>query len=430
MRLGLLPVAAGGHDTKDEQLSNEIAEMADNLSEVGIEATVPESYATDTASAAEILTDLTDRGVDAIGVLFLTGGTEQPVVEALQGVSTPVVLLGTERENSFAAAVEARTSLERRGHPVTLVFAPDIDESTARQLQSSISDESSETPFEGLRLGLIGEQSPWLVSATEDADRVARRLGVQLVQVDMTTVLDAIETIPDERAESVAQMLDATAAERIEPDDADLVEAARIYRGLKHVVTEYDLDVISVGCFELIPELDNTACVALAKLIDDGLVAGCEGDLQATLSMEMLSRLTDGPVWMANTVEPDPSDDELTFAHCTIATDMLAGPPVLRSHFESGTGVAVQGELQARDVTLARLGGEAWDQLFVATGTVTNPSGSREDMCRTQATIALDGDVETYLERTLGNHVAIGYGDARDGLDAVAGELGVELVDV
>ncbi|MFW5903243.1 MAG: hypothetical protein ACOCS7_00740, partial [Halolamina sp.] len=239
-----------------------------------------------------------------------------------------------------------------------------------------------------------------------------------------------VEAVPDERAEAVAERLDASAAERVEPDADDLVEAARVYRGLDTVASEYDLDAITVGCFELIPELGNTACFALAGLIDDGLVAGCEGDLQATLSMELLDRVTDDPVWMANTVAPDASADEVTFAHCTIATDMLDGPPVLRSHFESGTGVAIQGELQSRAVTLARIGGEAYDELFVATGTVSEGAVGREDMCRTQATVELDGDVNSYLDRTLGNHVAIGYGDVREELAAVAEELGLELVEV
>ena len=430
MNLGLLPVAASGHDTRDERLSNSISEIAETLSAVGIETTVPGGYATDTPAAEAILDELREARIDAIAVYHLTGGTEQTVVESLNGVSRPVVLLGTSRENSFAAAVEARSALERAGVPVELVFAEDVDESTARELRSTVSATAIATAFEEFRLGLIGNQSPWLVSAVEDADRMSAELGPRLVRVEMETVLDAVEAVPGERAEAVAERLDASAAERIEPDESDLVEAARIYRGLETVVEEYDLDAITVGCFELLPELGNTACFALAGLIDDGLVAGCEGDLQATLSMELLDRVTDDPVWMANTVAPDASADEVTFAHCTIAPGMLADSPVLRSHFESGTGVAIQGELQAREVTLARLGGEAYDELFVATGTVSDGAVGREDMCRTQATIELDGDVDSYLDRTLGNHVALGYGDVRDELAAVAVELGVELVAV
>ena len=430
MEFGLLPVAATGHDTQDDRLSSEIDEMAETLSTVGIETVVPREYATDASTADAILDGLLADGADAIAAYHLTGGTEQTVVESLRGISRPVVLLGTSRENSFAAAVEARSALEAAGHPVELVFAADLDESTARELRSTVSARAIATAFEGFRLGLIGEQSPWLVSAVEDADRITSRLGPRLVRVDMGTVLEEVDAVPDERAEEVAETLDANAADRVEPDEADLVEAARIYLGLETLATEEALDAITVGCFELIPELGNTACYALAQLIDDGLVAGCEGDLQATLSMELLDRVTDDPVWMANTVAPDAASDEVTFAHCTIATDMLADPPILRSHFESGTGVAVQGELQAREVTLARLGGEAYDELFVATGRVSEGSVGREDMCRTQATIALDGDVDSYLDRTLGNHVAIGYGDVRDDLAAVAEELGVELVAV
>ena len=80
----------------------------------------------------------------------------------------------------------------------------------------------------------------------------------------------------------------------------------------------------------------------------------------------------------------------------------------LRSHFESGLGVGIQGELLKGEVTLLRIGGKDLDKLWLSKGEILE-SGSSENVCRTQAKVKLHGaaKVSELLNSPLGNHLLL-----------------------
>jgi L-fucose isomerase-like protein len=178
--------------------------------------------------------------------------------------------------------------------------------------------------------------------------------------------------------------------------------AARVTAGLRAVVRRHRLGACSVRCFDLVTDLSTTGCLALSALLDEGVVAGCEGDLPATLTMLWMQALSGQPSFMANPQDLDPADRTLWLAHCTVARSLLEGY-TLRSHFESGLGVGIQGDLPPGEATLARIGGEDLREVFLSDGQIL-ASGSSERRCRTQVKVRLREDLEPLLERPLGNH--------------------------
>lgn len=83
----------------------------------------------------------------------------------------------------------------------------------------------------------------------------------------------------------------------------------------------------------------------------------------------------------------------------------MARSYMARSHFESGIGAAIQGDLTPGPVTVARVGGRGLADEFAARGRLVE-CGSRDDMCRTQLTIEFSGRAVTdmILTRPLGNY--------------------------
>jgi len=86
----------------------------------------------------------------------------------------------------------------------------------------------------------------------------------------------------------------------------------------------------------------------------------------------------------------------------------------IRSHFESGIGTALEGDVKPGPVTIVRIGGRCLDEVFVAGGTVIE-CDLREDMCRTQVAVALSDKsvAEQMMLKPLGNHHLIVEGDHR-----------------
>ncbi len=116
----------------------------------------------------------------------------------------------------------------------------------------------------------------------------------------------------------------------------------RLYRAIKKVCQEENLEALTLSCFKLIEQIDTTGCLALSLLNDDGIMAGCEGDLQSIFTL--LSReVTDGKDgFMANPSMINTRTNELILAHCTIGLKQTERY-IIRNHFETEKGIAIPG---------------------------------------------------------------------------------------
>jgi L-fucose isomerase-like protein len=88
----------------------------------------------------------------------------------------------------------------------------------------------------------------------------------------------------------------------------------------------------------------------------------------------------------------------------------------LRSHFESGKCVSIQGPLKGADVTIARLGGGNLERMTIATGKIIGCDVADPGLCRTQTEIKLEGRVEDLVAKALGNHQVLAYGKLKPAL--------------
>jgi len=209
-----------------------------------------------------------------------------------------------------------------------------------------------------------------------------------------------------ERFTKVADPVRST-VDRRAIDDAMGVRSALL--DVLDVLDNDCLDAVTVRCFDLLVDPGTSGCLALASLNDDGIVAGCEGDVPSVLAMLWVRHLLDQPTWLANPALLDVDRNELILAHCTVAPSMVESF-ALDTHFESGIGVGISGQFALKPVTLIRLGGVDLDECWIAEGDIV-ATGDDIDLCRTQATIALSsGTVGDLLTHPLGNHLVLAAG--------------------
>jgi L-fucose isomerase-like protein len=169
------------------------------------------------------------------------------------------------------------------------------------------------------------------------------------------------------------------------------------------VIRDNNLDAIAVECFSLVQERKVTACLALAQLNAEGTVAACEGDLASMAGMMAVKALTGSVPWMANTTRL--TDSSLVLTHCTAPFDLLKDM-TLRTHYETGLSLAVDGEIKPSEVTVCRFS-EKLDHAFIAAGRVISRP-HLEDACRTQVEIELSPEpLRELRERPLGNHLLL-----------------------
>ena len=169
------------------------------------------------------------------------------------------------------------------------------------------------------------------------------------------------------------------------------------------------------GMRRLIDQTGTTGCLALALLNDEGIIAGCEGDLQSVFTMLAVKVLTGKNSFMANPSMINARTNEIILAHCTIGiaqTEQF----IIRNHFETESGIGIQGILPTGDVTIVKCGSESLDEYYLSTGTLVENT-NYINMCRTQVRIKMNSPADYFLKTPLGNHHIMLYGNYEDILE-------------
>lgn len=327
-----------------------------------------------------------------------------------------VMMIADGRNNSLAAALEILTYLGNIGVEGKILHG------TNDEIISAVMETHSRASLRG-RIGLFGQPSDWLIASSVERDYLRQHYGIETIDINLQRLIDGIKTIPQTEAEKVAQtILKRTKAVK-EPTNADMLEAAKAYLAIKRICQEERLDAMTIRCFDIVKACGTTSCLALALLNNEGIVAGCEGDMQTLMSMYLAKRLCGEVAFMANPSQL--TDKTAMLAHCTIPLTMC-DETTIRSHFESSIGVAIQGVLPLTDYTLFKWGGSKLDRFFVTEAQAVETPYS-EHFCRTQ--ITLNVNLKPYLlQHSIGNHHVIIRGRHADAIRQFMQSNGVQNV--
>ncbi|MFC2106018.1 hypothetical protein ACFLS0_04640 [Candidatus Bipolaricaulota bacterium] len=331
-------------------------------------------------------------------ILVLTGGVERDVLKTVAQLPAPSILIAHPGHNSLPASLEILARIRRDGGNGRILFGDAASIVPELQLELVLA-----TAWKGLRfsrIGLIGEPSEWLIASDVDSAFLKGRLAVDLISVDIKELMDNIRSATVSRKELATFTREAE--DIIGPNPDDIREALTVYRGLRALVDEHRLAACSVRCFDLVTDMHTTGCYALSRLNDEGIPAGCEGDLQSLFSLYIASLLSGQVAFMGNIAEVDSENQVVGLAHCMCPLSMAMHYTVY-THFESDLGIGISGTFPEGDYTMFRLGGERLDHLFVREGRLEN-SEFRNDLCRTQLRIRMSEPVDELLHSPLGNH--------------------------
>lgn len=305
----------------------------------------------------------------------------------------------------------------------------------------------------------------YMVSALDDFDaieygmkmvRTARRMkqglivnitGSEVKETTVPVIGTQVRILPHERfyeqfrrtevtdeVKELARAYLKNAQEVVEPSKNDILEAARAYFALKSVVEAEEADAVMMNCLPGLkrPHKHVPPCMGFMSLRDEGIPAGCQSDLDATLTLMLVQQLFDKPGFQQN-ASMDTEKNLYFGAHCTSAS-MMNGPNtppepyILRNHAEAGWGCVPRVLFAAgKEVTMAEYVSGEKPQMLIYSGKVVDcppipPAGG----CRTniQMTINEADDVCDVK----GMHQIIFYGNYAKQLQAFCQLYGIKAV--
>ena len=363
-----------------------------------------------------VLDDFASYGSHSLDLIYVrTGGTERQFVELLPQLrrqsSRPVFLLASGESNSLAASIEMLAYLRRNGIKGEVLHG--LAENVEHRIKLLARAGETAQRLQGQRLGIIGKPSDWLIASAADSEVVKHTLGIELCDISIKELIDEVNaTAP---APVDAALLERATSQAVSDS---LAMSMRIHGALRTLVERHNLSGFTLRCFDLLTALRGTGCLALAKLNAEGIVAGCEGDVPALLSMAITQALLGVPGFQANPSRIDTESGLILLAHCTIPLNMV-GRYELDTHFESGIGVGVRGFMHEGPVTIFKVAGDLSRHFAEEGMLIRNQTNST--LCRTQQIIHLrkQARMQYFLTDPIGNHHIVVPGHCKAVLDEI-----------
>ncbi len=341
--------------------------------------------------------DLADYDCDLKLIFIETGGSEGLFLQHFSLLQEPYYLLTSGGNNSLAASLEILTYLNHQQKKGEILHG--TPEYIARRIKELAGVQKALKTLKTSTLGVIGKPSDWLIASVPDYSAVEALFGLRLKDIPLS---ELEKKLKQKHFTSIHPDLNEKWSKE------ELSKASGIYDGLKELVLEHRLNGLTLRCFDLLTSVRSTGCLGLAYLNKEGIIGTCEGDIMAMISMYIVRLLTGQSSFQANPSLIDPVQNQITFAHCTIPLDMVTSFN-LDTHFESGIGVAIKGELLEQKITVFRISADL-KHYYVSSGTILK-NLNEKNLCRTQITVAMDQDVTELLRHPCGNHHILFYGD-------------------
>ena len=355
-----------------------------------------------------------------------TGGVEGEVIRrfrsrAQQGRPGVALLIAHPAHNSLPAALEILAQVRQEGGMGRIYLLRGADDAqTLEEIRRTALCLEANRKLSEDRLGMVGESSEWLLASSQRPETVGARFGMRVVPLSVDELRAHIARDPAPASGPEYEAWErASGREGVTRET--FARAVGVSRGLEELARIHRLTAVTVRCFDLVTKDGTTGCLALSRLADRGIAAGCEGDVPSVVMMRWLWHLTGRSAWMANPSDLDVRKGELLLAHCTVPLGLVEEHR-LKTHFESGMGIGIDGSFSAGPVTVLRLGGAELDRWWGAEGTLVE-SRHGEDLCRTQVRVRISPPAAgELLEAPLGNHLTLAPGHVR-GLFREAFEL-------
>ena len=338
-----------------------------------------------------------DFGTHTLDIIYVRTGGAEGIFKGLlpemlaRGISR-YYLLTSGKSNSLAASLEILSYLGQQGLKGEVLHgSPEYLRSRINALETVA---IARQKLQGARIGVIGEPSDWLISSHADPVALMDRIGVKLESIPMEELVQEIGRSKADAAPSEVPMADNVRA--------SYPGATQIYHALEVLVKNHKLNALTLRCFDLLSSVGNTGCLALASFNADGFPASCEGDVPALLSMMISQALTGFTGFQANPSRIDVETGEILFAHCTVPFNMVRNWQY-DTHFESGIGVGIHGEIPEGPVTVFKVSGKL-DRFFAAEGELLY-NQYEDNLCRTQVVLKVKPEEARYfLTKPIGNH--------------------------
>lgn len=364
-KLAFAPIA---RPTFDLPLAKSITEfIREQLLARGYPLITSDELITDLDAVDRLAASFKDEQIDLLLVLQATFADSRMVVRLAEETGAPILLWaipeapagGRLRLNSLCGINLGGHALTLRKRKYAYAYAGPEDESVYQTIASLAQAGRVQRLLRQTQIGLIGEHPDGMDTCHLDAKQLKERLGVRVKQIDLGTLFNRMDKIPEKTLKQTHDSL----AERL-PNLGELPEiplrgTLRAYHSLLGIGDEEKIAGFAVRCWpEFFEQQGCAACGAMSLLNDQLIPSACEADVNGTLTQLILQWLSETPAFGADVVSIDVEQNHVIIWHCGKAPLSMADPETQAEgglHSNRQMPLVMEFPLKSGRITAARL---------------------------------------------------------------------------
>jgi len=430
----------------------------------GLEVIVPDGKLTpgglvrDDSDADKTIRLFQDEKIDGLIIGTMTFGDE---VSALAVASAfrdlPILLFGTKegdftadggrRSDSFCGTLAVSSGLHRRKIPFLFagILFPE-DSGFSPGIDNFVAVCSIVRGFKGARIGLVGPRPERFETCISNEDALLHQFNQRVVPTSMLDIMLRLEGLKG----NAPQLQKISREMKKEVDLSALgTEKVRTIAGLQYALRQFaqekGLSALAVQCWTALQQAYGiSACYALGRITDSGLMTACEVDVYGALTMlvqNLASLKTVPPHFIDWTIRHQTKKNLFLSWHCGNAPPSLACRAegiTIRAHSILGKPLGKERTLGTAEfqlkpgvVTLCRL--TEYDgkfKMLVTKGEIVESSQHLRGSWSWVKVPDLDGLYRTLVEEGFTHHASQIHGDYTGPVQDACTFLGIQVVNV
>lgn len=452
MKIGILPL---GRPTFDVPFAHEnLTAMLKRLDETGHQIIGPRNLLFDAEATKTAITSLQAETPDRIVILQVTFTDASMTVEIANAFDAPLSIWaipeprigGRLRLNSFCGLNLASHALSLGHVPFAWTYgAPDEADLDALLAEPATAQPPLKEPaphpdaaaittrLSGKSIARIGERPDGFHTCDYDAAAMQTLSGVSVTELELPDLFNLAKTADAEEARKIAAR-DLDGLDDV--DQTELDRSLRLKGALQELRQSGKFDAFALRCWpETFTEYGGAICGPASQMGEARVPCACEADVYGALTQLILQEVADAPVFLADLVDMDLTDNTGVVWHCGQAPVSMRDPDGTAEatiHTNRKMPLLYEFTLKPGPVTFMRISqafgetkmvlarGEMLSRPMTFTGTSGVVRFERD------AAAVLDDVIASGLE----HHTALAYGDHTAALRGVAHALGLKVLEL
>jgi len=410
-----------------------ISKVKEKLSNRNVDLIIYSKVVMDERTSKEAGKYFNENDIDILCVVAITWFSDDLVQDVLEYVSKPIITWGLPSVNSgsLCGIQQLDSVLNELNRTYFFIYGDMDDEDIYNKILTISKAASLYDLLKFSSFGLIGYRTSGMTEVTFDEIGLKKKIGPKIIHISWDVFLKEVEKIDINEAKRNWKKISEKVG-KVSNDERFGIYSMKIYEALKKFIKQYSLKGFAVECY---PDHMGEFCLPISLLADEGIVGGCEGDINSTVAMYIISELTGMPVHNTDFLYIYEKENAILYSHCGSGSFYLAennekielAPVRLQNKgvcvlYPSKTGNVTLVNLVGRENTyrLCAIKGEA---IHVEMDFAGNP-------IKVKMPVLYNEILNVTSDKGFGHHWMIGYGDITEELGYLSRLMKVDSISI